>query len=78
MPAKKESKARTRIAKARITKLGSTMARESTGKKASRKEAFDTEAFLTTMGAGRTITAYKAKSYIFQQGTVNGFQCQAT
>jgi CRP/FNR family cyclic AMP-dependent transcriptional regulator len=45
------------------------MAREQTGRKASRKEAFDTEAFLTTMGAGRTITTYKAKSYIFQQGT---------
>jgi CRP/FNR family cyclic AMP-dependent transcriptional regulator len=44
------------------------MARQRTGRKAPRK-AFDTEAFLTTMGAGRTITTYKAKSYIFQQGT---------
>ena len=44
------------------------MARERTGRKAPSK-GFDTEAFLTTMGAGRTITAYKAKSYIFRQGT---------
>jgi len=44
------------------------MARERTGRKAPSK-SFDTEAFLTTMGAGRTITTYKAKSYIFQQGT---------
>ena len=35
---------------------------------ASRK-VFDTEVFLTTVGAGRTITAYKKKSYIFRQGT---------
>ncbi|WP_147155962.1 cyclic nucleotide-binding domain-containing protein, partial [Reyranella soli] len=35
---------------------------------ASRK-IFDTEVFLTTVGAGRTITAYKKKSYIFRQGT---------
>jgi CRP/FNR family cyclic AMP-dependent transcriptional regulator len=70
VPAKDKSKARTRrITKVRITKPGSTMAKGSTGRKASNKEAFDTEAFLTTMGAGRTITAYKAKSYIFQQGT---------
>ena len=34
---------------------------------ASRK-VFDTEAFLTTVGAGRTISTYKAKSYIFRQG----------
>jgi CRP/FNR family transcriptional regulator, cyclic AMP receptor protein len=45
------------------------MARERTGRKAPSKKGFDTEAFLTTMGAGRTITTYKAKSYIFQQGT---------
>lgn len=32
-------------------------------------EAFDTEAFLTTTGVGRTIAAYKPKSYIFRQGT---------
>ena len=69
MPAKKKAKARARITKARITKLGSTMAKGRSGRKAANKEAFDTEAFLTTMGAGRTITTYKAKSYIFQQGT---------
>ena len=45
------------------------MARGRTGSKAAKAEAFDTEAFLTTVGAGRTITAYKAKSYIFRQGT---------
>ena len=38
-------------------------------KESAKQGAFDTEAFLTTMGAGRTITTYKAKSYIFQQGT---------
>ncbi len=68
MPAKEKSKARTRITQARFTKPGSTMAKGRTGRKAPNK-AFDTEAFLTTMGAGRTITTYKAKSYIFQQGT---------
>ncbi len=68
MPASDKPYPRTRITKARITKLGSTMARERTGRKAPSK-AFDTEAFLTTMGAGRTIMTYKAKSYIFQQGT---------
>jgi CRP-like cAMP-binding protein len=45
------------------------MAKGRTGSKAANKEAFDTEAFLTTVGAGRTIAAYKAKSYIFRQGT---------
>jgi CRP-like cAMP-binding protein len=44
------------------------MAKGRTGSKAA-KEAFDTEAFLTTMGAGRTISTYRAKSYIFLQGT---------
>ena len=68
MPASDKPNPRTRITKARITKLGSTMARQRTGRKAPSK-GFDTEAFLTTMGAGRTITTYKAKSYIFQQGT---------
>ena len=29
---------------------------------------FDPEAFLTTVGAGRTIVAYKPKTYIFRQG----------
>jgi CRP-like cAMP-binding protein len=29
---------------------------------------FDAEAFLTTVGAGRTISTYKAKSHIFRQG----------
>jgi CRP-like cAMP-binding protein len=29
---------------------------------------FDTEAFLSTTGAGRTISTFKAKSYIFRQG----------
>jgi CRP/FNR family transcriptional regulator, cyclic AMP receptor protein len=69
VPAKEKSKARTRITQARFTKPGSTMAKGRTGRKASNKEAFDTEAFLTTMGAGRTITTYKKKSYIFQQAT---------
>ena len=45
------------------------MVRKRNVTKASRKEAFDTEAFLTTVGAGRTITTYKKKSYIFRQGT---------
>ena len=69
MPAKDKSKTRARITKARITKVGSAMAKARTGSKASSKEAFDTEAFLTTVGAGRTISTYKAKSYIFRQGT---------
>ena len=30
---------------------------------------FDTEAFLTTVGKGRTVSTYKAKAYIFRQGT---------
>ena len=45
------------------------MAKGRTGSKTANKKAFDTEAFLTTVGAGRTITAYKARSYIFRQGT---------
>src|SRR6185436_17005943 len=32
-------------------------------------KSFDAEQFLTTVGAGRTIAAYKAESYIFRQGT---------
>jgi CRP/FNR family cyclic AMP-dependent transcriptional regulator len=32
-------------------------------------KAFDTEAFLTTVGAGRTVSNYKPKKYIFEQGT---------
>ena len=35
--------------------------------------AFDTEAFVTTVGAGRTISTYRPKSYIFRQGT----KCEA-
>jgi CRP/FNR family cyclic AMP-dependent transcriptional regulator len=31
-------------------------------------KVFDTEAFLTTVGAGRTISTYKPKQYIFRQG----------
>jgi CRP-like cAMP-binding protein len=31
---------------------------------------FDSEIFLTTVGAGRTISTIKAKSYIFRQGAV--------
>ena len=30
---------------------------------------FDTERFLTTVGAGRTISTYPAKSYVFRQGS---------
>ena len=30
---------------------------------------FDSEHFLTTVGAGRTISTYPPKSYIFRQGT---------
>src|SRR5260221_3442564 len=30
---------------------------------------FDTERFLTTVGVGRTISTYAAKSYIFRQGS---------
>ena len=44
------------------------MARVNTGRKSSSNLAFDAEAFLTTVGAGRTISTYKAKSYIFRQG----------
>ena len=32
-------------------------------------QVFDPEAFLTTVGTGRTIAAYKPKDYIFRQGT---------
>jgi hypothetical protein len=35
-------------------------------------EVFDTEAFLTTVGAGRTISTYKPKHYIFRQGDAEG------
>src|SRR5215218_5663165 len=34
-----------------------------------RSQEFDTELFLTTVGVGRTIATYRAKSYIFRQGT---------
>ena len=47
-------------------------ARRKTGGK-SAVATFDAEAFLTTVGAGRTISTYKAKSYIFRQGA----QCDA-
>jgi CRP/FNR family transcriptional regulator, cyclic AMP receptor protein len=67
VPASDKPTARTRIKKAKITKSGSTMARERTPRKASSKN-FDAEAFLTTVGAGRTISTYRAKSYIFRQG----------
>jgi CRP/FNR family transcriptional regulator, cyclic AMP receptor protein len=56
-----------RTSKSRITKLGSAIGRRKTGQ-SSRNQPFDTEAFLTTVGAGRTISTYKAKSYIFRQG----------
>jgi CRP-like cAMP-binding protein len=31
-------------------------------------KVFDTEAFLTTVGAGRTVSTYRPKNYIFRQG----------
>jgi CRP/FNR family transcriptional regulator, cyclic AMP receptor protein len=37
--------------------------------KAKPAPAFDTEAFLSTVGAGRTISTYRPRSYIFRQGT---------
>src|SRR6185437_11725372 len=40
--------------------------RRTGGKKAS--AVFDTEGFLTTVGSGRSIATYKAKSYVFRQG----------
>lgn len=61
MAAKNKSKARGR----RV----SATAKGRTGRKGS-STAFDTEAFLTTVGAGRTIASYKAKSYVFRQGAV--------
>ena len=30
---------------------------------------FDTELFLTTVGSGKSIATYRAKSYVFRQGT---------
>src|SRR5690349_22169388 len=69
VPAKDGSKARGRtVAKARVTKAGSAVTRRRAGRKGSSR-TFDPEAFLTTVGAGRSITAYQAKSYIFRQGT---------
>jgi CRP/FNR family cyclic AMP-dependent transcriptional regulator len=55
MAAKKSRK--TRAAKA---------TRRAGGTKAT--AVFDPEVFLTTVGAGRTISTFKAKSYIFRQG----------
>jgi CRP/FNR family transcriptional regulator, cyclic AMP receptor protein len=46
----------------------SAKARRGTGKTESPGN-FDPEAYLTTVGAGRTMSTYKAKSYIFRQGT---------
>ena len=46
----------------------SAKARRGTGKSESPGN-FDPEAYLTTVGAGRTMSTYKAKSYIFRQGT---------
>jgi CRP/FNR family transcriptional regulator, cyclic AMP receptor protein len=37
--------------------------------KAKPAPAFDTEAFLSTVGAGRTISTYRPRTYIFRQGT---------
>ena len=68
MPAKDKSTTEPRVTKAKIAKLVNTMAKGRTGSKAATAE-FDTEAFLTTVGAGRTISRYKPKSYIFEQGT---------
>jgi len=69
VPASDKSKAATRPKKSGIKKVGNAMARRRTARKSSSKQDFDTEAFLTTVGAGRTISTYKAKTYIFRQGT---------
>jgi len=48
--------------------------RKAAAKKAPRRKAgklasvFDTESFLTTVGAGRSISTFKAKAVIFRQG----------
>ena len=55
MPAKQNRKAKAPKAR-----------RRTGGKKAS--AVFDTEGFLTTVGSGRSIATYKAKSYVFRQG----------
>lgn len=53
--------------KAKSSSRTNRAARKRTGKPPL-PEAFDAEAFLTTAGAGRTIVAYKPKSYVFRQG----------
>ena len=58
MPANGKSNSRDRT---------NTKARKRTGKMVSPK-AFDTEGFLTTVGAGRTISTYRPKSHVFRQG----------
>lgn len=69
MPVNDKPKAKARrIKKSRIKKLGRTMAKGRSGRK-SPSAAFDPDVFLTTVGAGRTIAAYKAKSFVFRQGT---------
>jgi CRP/FNR family cyclic AMP-dependent transcriptional regulator len=70
MPAKQKRKAVARKARrgtgARGTGARGNGARGNGGKMG--PAVFDTEAFLTTVGAGRTISTFKAKSYIFRQG----------
>ena len=61
MPARGKAKPRN---SARARRPGSN-GKASTGP----AEDFDSEQFLTTVGAGRTISTYKPRTYIFQQGT---------
>jgi CRP-like cAMP-binding protein len=68
VPASDKSKAKSRTGKSRNAKLGSTTAPRKAGRKSSGSPSFDVEAFLTTVGAGRTISTYNPKSYIFRQG----------
>jgi CRP-like cAMP-binding protein len=63
-----KSKATNRTSKSKNTKLGSTIGRGKTGRTSPSSQSFDADAFLTTVGAGRTISTYSPKSYIFRQG----------
>ena len=62
MPRSDKKKAKP---KARVAPTSRTPARAA---KISSADRFDVEQFLNSVGAGRTITSYRPKSYIFRQG----------
>jgi CRP/FNR family cyclic AMP-dependent transcriptional regulator len=61
------------VAKASYPGTAGNGSKETTARLREKNEVFDAKRFVTTVGAGRVSATYKAKSYVFRQGS----KCEA-